>query len=135
MTQPNTTLLIESSSAQKFVILKVCERDSQSARREVAAYKHLNSIATPHPGAQLLRQLLDSFTLIGSNGQHLCLVHEPLGMSLETFRTLLPGKRLSEDVLKSILKYLLLALDCLHSQGKTIHTGKETLHVYVKLIV
>lgn len=113
-------------SAHQYVTLKVCERGSQSAKREVAAYKHLNSLSTQHAGSLLTRQLLDSFTITTVTGEHLCLVHEPLGMSVETLMGLMPGGHLSEDVLKSILKHLLLALDFLHSEGKTIHTGNRS---------
>jgi serine/threonine-protein kinase SRPK3 len=51
-------------------------------------------------------------------------VHEPLGVSLETFRNVMPTKRLHEGLLKAVLRHLLQALDCLHSDAKIIHTGE-----------
>ena len=54
-------------------------------------------------------------------------------MSVETLAFLMPGKHLPEDALKSVLKYLLLALDFLHSEGKMIHTG-ETTSCYVSML-
>jgi len=56
------------------------------------------------------------------------LVHDPLGMSVATFGELMPGGHLSEDVLKAVLKHLLLALDYLHSEGKMVHTGRQLSH-------
>lgn len=56
------------------------------------------------------------------------MVHEPLGMSVKTLQQLMPNQLLPEDVLKSVLKFLLLALDCLHSEAKMVHTSKTTLH-------
>nr|POE98275.1 serine/threonine-protein kinase srpk [Quercus suber] len=84
-----------------------------------------------HPqGSLLVRQLLDSFSITVPAGEYLFLVHEPLGMSVETLASLMPGKRMSEDVLKSVLKHLLLALDFLHGEGKTVHTAN--LHFRVE---
>jgi len=58
--------------AHRYVTLKVCESNSQPARREVAAYKHLNALTTAHSGALLVRQFLDSFNITGSGGEHVC---------------------------------------------------------------
>jgi hypothetical protein len=44
--------------------------------------------------------LHDSFKIQGLEGEHLCLVHEPLGVSLETFRNVMPAKQLPEALLK-----------------------------------
>lgn len=49
-------------------------------------------------------------------------------MSVATFGELMPGGHLSEDVLKAVLKHLLLALDYLHSEGKMVHTGRQLSH-------
>ncbi|RMY61645.1 hypothetical protein D0863_11214 [Hortaea werneckii] len=38
------------------------------------------------------RELSDYFTIPATYGEHFCLVHEPLGISIETFRDLLPGR-------------------------------------------
>ena len=107
--------------------MKISKKDSTSSARELAAYQHLDSIATANPGAQFVRKLHDSFKIQGLEGEHLCLVHEPLGVSLETFRNVMPTKRLHEGLLKAVLRHLLQALDCLHSDAKMIHTGE--LHI------
>lgn len=106
--------------------MKVCKRDSPSARREVAAYKHLDALTTTtHAGSLLVCRLLDDFEIAGSGGEHLCLVHTPLAMDIESYQNLLPGKQLSEDLLKSVLKHLFLTLDFMHSEGRLIHTGRS----------
>lgn len=106
--------------------MKICEGNSLSARRELAAYSHLRSLRTPHAGSQLTRQLIDDFKVKGRSGvDHLCFIHEPLGMSLETMRSLLPQQQLTEGVLKSIMKYLFLTLDYLHTKAEMVHTGKD----------
>ena len=110
-------------SAHEYVAIKISEKDSTSSARELAAYKHLQTITTVKPGALFLRKLHDSFKIQGIEGEHLCLVHEPLGISLETFREVMPLKRLPEKLLKAVLIHLLQALDCLHRDAKMIHTG------------
>ena len=107
--------------------MKISKKDSTSSARELAAYQHLDSIATANPGAQFVRKLHDSFKIQGIEGEHLCLVHEPLGISLETFREVMPLKRLPEKLLKAVLRHLLQALDCLHRDAEMIHTGE--LHI------
>lgn len=89
-------------------------QDSSTTRCELAVYSHLGTIKTRSPGALLVRDLLDSFKATGSAGEHLCLVHELLGMSVEALRQLLPGRELSENILKPFLIQLLQALDFLH---------------------
>lgn len=107
--------------------MKVCEKDSASSTRELAAYQHLQTITTANTGALFTRQLHDSFKIQGLEGEHLCLVHEPLGISLETLRNVMPTKQLPEALLKAVLEHLLQALDCLHSDAKMVHTGE--LHI------
>ena len=103
--------------------LKVCERDSVQARREVEAYRHLNSLYTRHVGFTLVRTMLDSFEITGIEGRHQCLVHKPLGMSLKDLHKGCPSGRYPEDLLKPALIHILLALDFLHGQAKMVHTG------------
>jgi serine/threonine-protein kinase SRPK3 len=110
-------------SAHEYVAIKISERDPTSSARELAACKRLQTITTVKPGALFLRKLHDSFKIQGLEGEHLCLVHEPLRISLETFREVMPLKRLPEKLLKAVLIHLLQALDCLHRDAKMIHTG------------
>ena len=115
--------LIAEIRGHKYVTLKVCERDCPTVRRELAAYSHLDTITTSNPGGLLVRELLDSFRATGPTGEYHCLVHEPLGMSMETLRQLGPGRKLPENVLKLFLIHLLRALDFLHTDAEMIHAG------------
>ena len=103
--------------------MKVCEQDCSTVRRELAAYSHLDTVTTSNPGGLLVRELLDSFKAKGPAGEYQCLVHEPLGMSMETLRQLSPGRKLPENVLKLFLNHLLRALDFLHTDAEMIHAG------------
>ncbi len=126
--QARTTLTADHRK-HKYVTLKMCEPDSPTTRRELAAYSHLDAIATSNPGALLVRQLLDSFTVTGSAGEHQCLVHEPLGMSMETLRQLSPGQKLPKDLLKVFLIHVSQTLDFLHTDAEMIHTGIKKIRL------
>ncbi|WPH04301.1 CDK4/6, putative [Acrodontium crateriforme] len=129
----STAWLCRDLEAHRYVTLKVCEQNSPSTAREAAAYEHLRSLRTSHSGALLIRQLLDAFKIKGVSGDHMCFVHEPLGMSLETFRQLMPGNRLPKDLVKAVSKHLLLALDCLHTEAGMIHTDLQARNVHLRI--
>lgn len=122
-----TALMLRvNHSSHRYITLKICESDSTSSDREIAAYEHLKNLTTANPGALFIRRLYDSFKIRGAGGRdHLCLVHEPLGFSIETLRQLMPAKQLPEDLLKAVLRHLLQALDCLHQDAKMVHTGQS----------
>ncbi|KAI4144712.1 MAG: hypothetical protein L6R39_004062 [Caloplaca ligustica] len=126
----STAWLCRDLKRHKYVTLKVCEQDSPPVRRELAAYRHLDTITTSKPGALLVRELVDSFKATGPDGEYQCLVHEPLGMSMETLRELLPGQKIPETLLKAFLNHLLLALDFLHTDANMIHADLQAMNVH-----
>ena len=92
--------------------------------RELAAYNHVNTISSTHEGVSRVRKLLDSFNIQAAHGSHHCLIHEPLGISLATFRDVIS---LPEPLFKEVLKYLLKTLDFLHTEAGIVHTGPSAL--------
>lgn len=71
--------------------------------------------------------LLDSFEALGPEGKHICLVHQPLGMSLHDLKMQAQGKVFSKEVLRVSIRQLLAALDFLHKDAHIIHTGDFTV--------
>lgn len=69
----------------EYVALKVYVDDSKN-HRELAIYEHINSLESEHHGRNDVRKLLDSFEISGPHGKHICLVHQPKGVSLYEFR-------------------------------------------------
>lgn len=65
----------------------------------------------------------DAFEVPGKEGPHQCLIYDPLGVTFSELRLLYDGK-LPADMLKSVINYLLLALDFLHTEAGVVHTGK-----------
>ncbi|ATY59635.1 CDK4/6, putative [Cordyceps militaris] len=129
----STAWLCRDLRGHKYVTLKVCEMNSPSVRREIAAYSHLDTVTTNNPGALLVRELLDSFKAMGPAGEHQCLVHEPLGMSMETLRQLSPGRKLPEPLLRAFLTHVLQALDFLHTDAKIVHADLQARNIHLRI--
>lgn len=90
---------------------------------ELNIYRHMNSAEFKHPGKSLIRKLLDHFIITGRHGQHICLVHEPLGISASELLKSFPGNAVTLEDMKVCIRQLLIALDFLHSVAGVIHTG------------
>lgn len=48
---------------------------------EITINDYLKSNPIEHPGKDLVRRVLDSFEINGPNGNHKCMLYQPLGMS------------------------------------------------------
>jgi hypothetical protein len=110
-------------SGHKYVTLKVCQRGSPQAQRELELYKHFATLSPTYSGAILVRTLLDAFEIDNELGSYQCLVYEPLADPLTKFRDHFSGKVYPENVLQLTLTHILLALDFLHAEAKVVHTG------------
>ncbi|PWY75276.1 U4/U6 small nuclear ribonucleo protein PRP4 [Aspergillus sclerotioniger CBS 115572] len=112
--------LINSS----YVALKIYVTGEKRAG-ELKIYHHLNSIKCEHGGRRYIRKLLDHFVITGPHGQHICLVHEPLGMSASELLDWIPGKAVTLEDMKPLIRQLLGVLDFLHSVAGVIHTDLQ----------
>lgn len=103
--------------------LKVYIRTSDEIK-ELVIHKHLSKIKTSHPGKQDIRFVLDAFEVSSPGGhRHTCLIHEPLATSLHELMGAFPDRSLPEELLKTALRQVLIALHFLHSEARLIHTG------------
>jgi len=71
-------------------------------------------------GSPHVCQLLDNFTHQGPNGNHICLVLEPMGLSILDLYRALPGA-MPLPLLKRVTKHVLRALGYLHEECGIIH--------------
>ncbi|KAJ5580196.1 U4/U6 small nuclear ribonucleoprotein PRP4 [Penicillium hispanicum] len=94
----------------------------QDRNRELDVHEHLNSVKSNHPGKRFIRKLFDHFHVIGPHRRHICLVHEPLGISASELLKWVPGQAMTLEDLKPCIRQLLVALDFLHSVARIVHT-------------
>ena len=120
-----------SCSANRYLTLKICTVDRQSAvasqaDNEAAVSRYINDVGVEHPGIRYMRLMIDEFSVKGPCGNHRCLLFDPLGMTLTDLRNLTPEKALEKGHLQQSLQLILLALDLLHQAG-VVHTGMYLL--------
>ncbi|KAG8625798.1 hypothetical protein KVT40_006199 [Elsinoe batatas] len=99
--------------------------NSSKFHRELPIYEHISSLKSEHEGENHVRRLLDSFEVIGPNGKHICLVHEPLGMSFNDLRRLIPTKVFDEELLRQTMRPIIKGLQFLHGEAGVIHTDLQ----------
>jgi serine/threonine protein kinase len=126
----STTWLCRDLRNHRYVTLKIYASNQPQIAREVAALEHINSVLSAsrpvkHVGVARIRRLLDKFEISRpkSSRTNLCLVFEPLGISLADVRKTLCGGQMRGDLLKGTVWYMLQALDFLHRKAKLVHGG------------
>ncbi|CAG7928334.1 unnamed protein product [Penicillium olsonii] len=115
----STVWLARDLEGHRYVTLKIYTRGEEKGEFQI--YKQLNQ-SPWHPGHVHIRKALDLFTISSSSGDHPCLVQNPMW---ESFKDLLYrnlNHRFTEDLLKSGLMQILLALDYLHTECNLVHT-------------
>ena len=106
-----------------YVVLKIYVSGQEKTNRELDIYMHMNSIEAAHPGKRFVRKLLNHFSIRGPHGQHVCLVHEVLGMSSNELMKWLPRRAMSLSDMKPCIRQLLAILDFLHNVAGVVHTA------------
>jgi serine/threonine-protein kinase SRPK3 len=111
--------LLEST---KYAALEVYVNSSKK-HRELEIYQHIRGLSSDHAGRCLIRELLDSFEISGLHGRHVCLVHEPLGVTLDEVRDFTKNRVFDEDLVRQTVRPILTGLEFLHKEAQVIHTG------------
>jgi serine/threonine-protein kinase SRPK3 len=112
-------------ASNKYAALKVYVNSSKK-HRELAIYEHIQALSSDHDGRHRIRRLLDSFEVQGPHGRHICLVHEPLGISFEELRDFTADRVFGEDLIRQTFRPILEGFEFLHEEAKVIHTGKAS---------
>ncbi|KAG6834277.1 hypothetical protein H0H93_010730, partial [Arthromyces matolae] len=118
----STVWLARDLTGCRHVALKIFVRSSTLGQcNELAAYRRMENGPVFHPGRQLVRSLLDSFTITGPDGEHQCLVHPPLWGSLQDLMDARGTECLTKEIVSTSIARLVHALDFVH-KCKIIHT-------------
>ncbi|KAL2256675.1 hypothetical protein VTK26DRAFT_1319 [Humicola hyalothermophila] len=120
----STAWLCRDLREHKYVTVKIYETGHRQSLNESKVLEHLAAAVAEHPkhpGRRFIRLALDSFELRGKNGPHVCIVHEPLGLSLADIRLSLGGA-LPATFVQSMAFAVLVGLDFLHSAAGVVHT-------------
>ncbi|KAL4958916.1 kinase-like domain-containing protein [Aspergillus stella-maris] len=98
--------------------------ETSTVNQEFEIYNHLKTIRSHHAGLSCLRSLNVIFDIRNRvhHGVHNCLVHPPLGMSLDNLNRLLPGGVISSAMVRTTIRNILAALGYLHMEARVVHT-------------
>ncbi|KIW85314.1 hypothetical protein Z517_00704 [Fonsecaea pedrosoi CBS 271.37] len=130
----STVWLAQDLGQEKYVALKIFARDvSPNLAHEVKIYDYLSTIASEHPGRKHIRTCLDSFEVENPDGQHQCLVHQPLWESLRALQNQDSRRKLTEELLRPVLWCILQAIDYLHSECHLVHTDIKANNIVLGL--
>lgn len=94
---------------------------------ELEILKHFRDGAQDHAGYRYVCHLVNDFTIVGPNGQHVCLVFELMGETLRSFGARFPESRIPYVAMKRFAIQLILAIDFAHGHN-VIHTGRFPFH-------
>ncbi|KAG9556661.1 kinase-like protein, partial [Aureobasidium melanogenum] len=114
----------------KYVALKVYVNSSKE-HRELPVYEHIQALSSDHNGRDRIRRLLDSFEVQGPHGRHICLVHEPLGISFDELRDFTADRVFDEDLIRQTFRPISEGFDFLHREAKVIHTDFQPNNVLI----
>ncbi|EAW06693.1 protein kinase domain protein [Aspergillus clavatus NRRL 1] len=114
----------------RYIALKVYTA-STTVTREIEIYNHLRTIQSNHAGQSCLRPLIEIFQAQSPDKEsvHTCLVHPPLGISLDQLTRLLPDRVMSSAMVRTTIRNILAALDFLHTDARIIHTDLQPSNI------
>lgn len=95
----------------------------ECAQKELRITQRITQANTADEGRYFVRTLLDSFDLPGPHGNHICLVFDPLYEPLWMLKQRFQGGVLPSNVVRAVIRMVVIGLHYLHTQCHVIHTG------------
>lgn len=126
----STVWLTRDTHLQRLVSLKVIKSEISSRCKELNILQHIESFRPrDHQCCSYILTILDTFTIHGPNGSHICLISEFAGPSLQQI-SLSPGqpsgsRRLRGELARKLAKQLAMAVKYLHSR-EIVHGGTKS---------
>ncbi|PYH32580.1 kinase-like protein [Aspergillus neoniger CBS 115656] len=135
----STVWLCRDLQTNNYLTLKLHVRSTQHTHLpEIRISKHLKQAhhtkaeQSKHVGQKYTRLIHDSFEIQGPHGIQPCILYQPSGMDICDYIQCLEGNALPEDLLRVTIRFMLIALDYLHS-ANVVHTGIEDTSILTDL--
>ena len=121
----STVWLVQDQQKDQYAALKIAAADVPKEMIESQILRRLGLLQEihGHEGRSFVPEVLDEFEVQGPNGNHQCIVLEPLGVSLYTAFDNLKGGRLPSEVSRKVAMQLAEGLSFLHACG-VVHGGQ-----------
>ncbi|KAJ5551079.1 hypothetical protein N7461_005777 [Penicillium sp. DV-2018c] len=116
---------------ERVVALKIANANASPARNEREVEEHISAADPSHRGRSLIRTLLDSFELNSPECSHSCLVYPPMREPLSMYQGRFDGKKMPLPLIKTYIRFLLMGLDYLHKDCRTVHTDLKLENIMV----
>ncbi|KAL5359398.1 putative serine/threonine-protein kinase [Aspergillus floccosus] len=112
--------------SERTVALKIINsRHDRNAYHERDIEDHITRENPSHRGRMILRTSVENFEVAGTEGNHLCLVFEPMREPLWILKGRFVDRMLPLPIAKVYIYFLLVGLGYLHSECKVVHTDSK----------
>ncbi|GMT20121.1 hypothetical protein PFISCL1PPCAC_11418, partial [Pristionchus fissidentatus] len=132
----STVWLCWDTNQRRFVALKIvksAEHYTEAALDEIKLLLGIRDGDSADPHRDKVVQLLDSFSITGVNGNHICMVFEVLGCNLLKLIIRSNYAGLEIEKVRSIIRQVLEGLDYMHTKCQIIHTDIKPENVLVTM--
>ncbi|PCH33298.1 kinase-like protein [Wolfiporia cocos MD-104 SS10] len=132
----STVWLVKDIQDHRHSALKVVKsagRYAETARDEIKLLSQVRDESPEHPGRDHVVTFLDSFSHVGPEGVHICMVFEPLGENLLALIERHKKTGVAPALVKVVAKQILLGLEYLHDECDLIHTDIKPENIMVSI--
>ncbi|QKX54061.1 uncharacterized protein TRUGW13939_01144 [Talaromyces rugulosus] len=118
--------------SESVVALKIANNNNaSSAGHEREIEEHISTVDPSHRGRSLIRTLLDSFEVKGSECSYSCLVYPPMRETLSVYQRRFDDKKMPLPLIKTYIRTLLTGLEYLHKECRIVHTDLKLENIMV----
>ncbi|KAJ6004950.1 hypothetical protein N7540_012749 [Penicillium herquei] len=107
---------------ENIVTLKIANKNANLAGHERDVEEHISTADPSHRGRSLIRTFVDAFEIDDNEGSYSCLVYSPLRETLSMYQRRFDDGKMPLPLAKTYIRTLLIGLDYLHKECRTVHT-------------
>ncbi|KAF4631851.1 hypothetical protein G7Y89_g6268 [Cudoniella acicularis] len=124
----STSWLAVDKRTNRYVTLRIFKADNSKTKSFEETFTPETSLQN-HPGAKHLAAKINSFSFDGPNGNHTCIVSEPLGRE---YREVIYNQNYSSQFRREVCRQFVQAIDYLHSQ-RIMHRSFDSTKIRFEL--